>query len=91
MAILGQFAYGARGFARRSQASRKTKSKGACRQAKLLLLQSCILSEPRSSFPKLSSKGSCPWSVAKMPRQLGATLGLGSYTSFARAFWGCIG
>jgi hypothetical protein len=37
---------------------------------------------------KTSSKGSWPWSVAKMPRQLGATLGLRSYASIARAFWG---
>jgi hypothetical protein len=53
-----------------------------------LLRKSCILSQPRSSLTKPSLKGSWPWSEARMPRQLGATLKPHSLTSIARAFGG---
>jgi hypothetical protein len=54
----------------------------------LLLRKSCMLSQPRSSLIKPSLKGSWPWSVARMPHQLGATLEPCSWTSIARAFGG---
>src|SRR6266404_9652244 len=54
----------------------------------LPLRKSLILSQPRSSLIKPSLKGSWPWSVARMPRQLGATLGPRSWASIARAFGG---
>src|SRR5258706_13536265 len=54
----------------------------------LPLRKSLILSQPRSSLIKPSLKGSWPWSVARMPRQLGATLRPHSWTSIARAFGG---
>jgi len=51
----------------------------------ILLHKSCILSQPRSSLIKPSLKGSWPWSVARTPRQLGATLRPYSLTSIALA------
>ena len=52
------------------------------------LRKSCILSQPKSSLIKPSLKGSGPWSVARMPRQLGATLRPHFWTSIARVFGG---
>ena len=40
----------------------------------LLFAKSCILSRREARLIKLSLKGSWPWSVARMPRQPGATL-----------------
>jgi hypothetical protein len=54
----------------------------------LPMRKSGILSQPRGAHIKPSLKGSWPWSVARTPIQLGATLRWHSWTSIARVSGG---
>ena len=54
------------------------------------LRKSCILSGSKRSLKRPSPKGSWLWFAAKLSRQFGATLGLRSHTSIARAFGGLV-
>ena len=54
----------------------------------LLLRKPCIIGSREAHSIKPSLKGSWPWFVARMPCQVGATLGRRSWNSIARAFEG---